>query len=153
MWYHLYVESRIWQKWTYLKNRKQTHGQRKQTYGYQRGKGGERDKLGVWVEHIHTQISSVQSLSRVRLFATPWITARQTSLSITNSRSSLRLTSIKSMMPSKYLILCCPLLLPPIPPTIRVFSNESTLRIEVAKILEFQLQHQSLQRTPRTNLL
>ena len=74
------------------------------------------------------QIRSDQSLSCVRLFATPWITARQASLSITNSRSSLRLMSIESMMPSSRLILCCPLLLlPPIPPSIRVFSNESTL--------------------------
>ena len=70
------------------------------------------------------QFSSVQSLSRVRLFATPWITARQASLSITNSRSSLRLTSIESMMPSSHLILCRPLLLlPPIPPSIRVWVN------------------------------
>ena len=84
------------------------------------------------------QIRSHQSLSRVRLFATPWITARQASLSITNSRSSLRLMSIESVMPSSHLILCCPLLLlPPIPPSIRVFSNESTLRM--AKVLEFQL--------------
>ena len=75
-----------------------------------------------------TAISSVQSLSRVWLFATPWIAARQASLSITNSWSSLKLTSIKSVMPSSHLILCCPLfLLPPIPPSIRVFSNESTL--------------------------
>ena len=75
-------------------------------------------------------ISSVQSLSHVRLFATPWITARQASLSITNSRSSLRRTSIESVMPSSHLILCRPrLLLPPIPPSIRVFSNESTLRM------------------------
>ena len=67
---------------------------------------------------------SVQ-LSRVRLFATPWITARQASLSITNSQSSLRLTSIESVMPSSHLILCRPLLLlPPTPPSIRVFSNE-----------------------------
>ena len=74
------------------------------------------------------QFSSVQSLSRVQLFATPWITARQASLSITNSRSSLRLTSIESVMPSSHLILCHPLLLlPPIPPSIRIFSNESTL--------------------------
>ena len=73
-------------------------------------------------------IRSDQSLSRVRLFATPWITARQASLSITNSRSSLRLMSIESVMPSSDLILCRPLLLlPPIPPSIRVFSNESTL--------------------------
>ena len=75
-------------------------------------------------------ISSVQSLSCVQLFATPWIAARQASLSITNSRSSLRLTSIESVMPSSHLILSHPVrLLPPIPPSIRVFSNESTLRI------------------------
>ena len=75
-----------------------------------------------------SRFSSVQSLSRVRLFAIPWIAARQASLSITNSRSSLRLTSIESVMPSSHLILCCPLLhLPPIPPSIRTFSNESTL--------------------------
>ena len=72
--------------------------------------------------------SSVQSLSRVQLFATPWITARQASLSITNSWSLLKLMSIKSVMPSSYLILCRPLLLlPPIPPSIRVFSSDSTL--------------------------
>ena len=75
--------------------------------------------------NISAQFSSVQSLSRVQLFATPWIVARQASLSITNSRSSLTLTSIKSVMPSSHLILCRPLLLlPPIPPSIRVFSNE-----------------------------
>ena len=74
------------------------------------------------------QVSSVQSLSRVWLFATPWIAARQASLSITNSWSLLRLLSIESVMPSSHLILCHPLLLlPPIPPSIRVFSNESTL--------------------------
>ena len=74
------------------------------------------------------QFSSVQSLSGVRLFATPWIAACQASLSITHSQSSLRLTSIKSVMSSSHLILCRPLLLlPPIPPSIRVFSNESTL--------------------------
>ena len=70
------------------------------------------------------QFSSVQSLSRVRLFVTPWITARQASLSITISWSSLRLTSIKSVMPSRHFILCHPfLLLPLIPPSIRVFSG------------------------------
>jgi len=75
-------------------------------------------------------LNSVQLLSRVWLFATPWIAACQASLSITNSQSSLRLTSIESVMPSSHLILCCPLLLlPPIPPSIRVFSNESTLRM------------------------
>ena len=68
------------------------------------------------------QFSSVQSLSHVRLFATPWITARQVSLSITNSRSSPKLTSIELVMPSSHLIFCRPLvLLPPIPPSIRVF--------------------------------
>ena len=82
--------------------------------------------------------SSVQMLSRVWLFATLWITARQASLSITNSRSSLRLTSIESGMPSSHLILCCPrLLLPPIPPSIRVFSNESTLLMRWPKYWSF----------------
>ena len=77
---------------------------------------------------------SDQSLSHVRLFATPWITALQASLSITNSWSSLRLTSIESVTPSSHLILCHPLLLlPPIPPSIRVFSNESTLRMRWPK--------------------
>ena len=78
--------------------------------------------------HIYIKSLSVQSLSRVWLFVTPWIAAHQASLSITNSRSSLRLTSIESVMPSSHLILCRSLLLPPpIPPSIRVFSNESTL--------------------------
>ena len=81
---------------------------------------------------------SVQSLSHVWLFATPWITARQASLSITNSRSSLRLTSIESVMPYSHLIPCRPLrLLPPIPPSIRVFSNESTLRMRWPKYWSF----------------
>ena len=76
------------------------------------------------------QFSSVQSLSHVRLFATPWIAARQASLSTTNTQSSHRLASIESVMPPSHLILCCPLLLlPPIPPSIKVFSNESTLRM------------------------
>ena len=71
-------------------------------------------------------LTVVQSLSRVRLFVTPWTAARQASLSITNSRSSLKLKSIESVMPSNHLILCCPLLLlPSIFPSIRVFSNES----------------------------
>ena len=84
------------------------------------------------------QIRSDQSLSRVRLFATPWIAACQDSLSITNSRSSLRLTSIESVMPSSHLILCRPLLLlPPMPPSIRVFSNESTLRMRWPKYWSF----------------
>ena len=72
--------------------------------------------------------SSIQSLSRVRVFVTPWITARQASLSITNSRSSLRLKSVESVMSSSHLILWHPLLLlPSKPPSIRVFSNESAL--------------------------
>jgi len=82
----------------------------------------------VWgTIHIYNAIfSSVQSLSRVRLFATPWIAARQASLSITNSRCSPRLRSYESVMPSSHFLLCRPLLLlPPIPPSIRVFSNES----------------------------
>ena len=83
-------------------------------------------------------ISSVQSLSRVWLFATPWTAARQASLSITNSRSSLKLTSIESVIPSSHLILCRPLfLLPPIPPSIRVFSNESALHMRWPKYWSF----------------
>ena len=85
-----------------------------------------------------SQFSSVQLLSRVQLFVTPWIAARQASLSITNSPSSLRLTSIESLMPFSHLILCHPLLLlPPIPPSIRVFSNESTLLMRWPKDWSF----------------
>ena len=83
------------------------------------------------ISSASVQFSSVQSLSHVQLFATPWITAHQASLSNTNSRSSLKLVSIELVMPSSHLILCCPLvLLLPIPPSIRVFSNESALRIK-----------------------
>ena len=82
--------------------------------------------------------SSVQSLSCVQLFATPWIAARQAFLSITNSRSSPKLMSIKSVMPSSHLILCHPLLLLPlIPPSIRVFSNEPTLHMRWPKYWSF----------------
>ena len=101
-------------------------------------------RIGVsYVESIsllktRSQFSSVQSLSRVQLFETPWIAAHQASLSITNSQSSLRLTSIESMMPSSHFILCHPLLLlPPIPPSMRVFSNESTLRMRWPKYWSF----------------
>ena len=84
------------------------------------------------------QFSSVQLLSCVRLFGTPWIAARQASLPITNSQSSPKLKSIKSVMPSSHLILCCPLLLlPPIPPRIRVFSNESALLMRWPKYWSF----------------
>ena len=87
---------------------------------------------------LFSSVSSVQSLSRVWLFATPWIAARQASLSITNSRSSPRVTFIKSVMPSSHLILCRPLLLlPPIRPSIRVFSKESTLRMRWPKYWSF----------------
>ena len=86
------------------------------------------------------QFSSVQSLSHVRLFAIPWIAAHQASLFITNSQSSLRLMSIKSVMPSSHLILCRPLLLlPPIPPSIRVFSSESTLCMRWLKYCSFSV--------------
>ena len=84
------------------------------------------------------QFSSVQSLSHVLLFATPWIAAHQASLSITNSRSSPKLMCIESVMPSSHLILCSPfLLLPAIPPSIRVFSNESTLLMRWPKSWSF----------------
>ena len=86
------------------------------------------------------QFSSVQSLSRVQLFVTPWIAAHQASLSITNSRSSLKLMCIEAVMPSSHLILCRPfLLLHPIPPSIRVFSNESTLCMRWPKYWSFSL--------------
>ena len=85
-------------------------------------------KSWTWLKQLSIQFSSVQSLSCVRLFVTPWIAACQDSLSITNSRSSLRLTSIESVMPSSHLILGRPLLLlPPVLPRIKVFSNESAL--------------------------
>ena len=110
------------------------------------------NKVSELVPFSSVQFSSVQSLSCVRLFVTPWIAARQASLSITSSQSLLKLMSIESVMPSSHLILCCPLLLlPPIPPSMRIFSNKSLH--EVAKVLEFQLQHQSFQWTPRTDLL
>ena len=97
---------------------------------------GERITEIMWVSE--RKKGSVQSLSCIRLFETPWIAARQASLSITNSRSSLRLTSIQSVMPSSHLILCRPLLLlPPIPSSIRVFSNESTLPMRWPKYWSF----------------
>ena len=91
-------------------------------------------ELRTTVQFSSVQLSSVQSLIRVRLFVTPWITARQASLSITNYQSLLKLMPIKSVMPSSHLILCHPLLLlPPIPRSIRVFSNESTLHMRWPK--------------------
>ena len=95
----------------------------------------------VSVRLIQVSVSSVEfscSVVSDSLWPTPWIAARQASMSITNSRGSLRLPSIKSVMPSNHLILCHPLLLlPPIPPSIRVFSNESTLRMRWPKYWSF----------------
>ena len=84
------------------------------------------------------QFSTVQKLSRVRLFATPWIAACQASLSTTSSLSLFKLMSIESVIPSNHLILCCPLLLlSPIPPRTNVFSNEPTLRMRWPKYWSF----------------
>ena len=103
--------------------------------------------MKIYLKHIKlyimlctkiVQFSSVQLLNRGRLFMTPWIAARQASLSITNSQSSLKFKSFKSVIPSSHLILCGPLLLlPPIPPSIRVFSNESTLPTRWPKYWSF----------------
>ena len=107
-----------------------------------------------WKWSRSVQFSSVQSLSQVRLFVTPWIAACQASLSITNSRSLLKLMSTKWVMPSSHLILCRPLLLLPPNPSQHqgLFQWVSSLH-QVAKVLEFQLQHQSFWWTPRTDLL
>ena len=97
-----------------------------------------REKIREALVGLLQEFSSVQSVSRVRLFVTPWIAARQASLSITNSQSSLRFMSIESVMPSSHLILCHPLfLLPPIPPSIMIFSSESTLRMRWPKYWSF----------------
>ena len=94
--------------------------------------------LYIYITFIIYVFSSVQSLSHVRFFVTSWITVRQASLSITNSWSLLKFMSIESMMPFSHLILCHPLLLlPPIPPSIKVFSNESTLRMRGPKYWSF----------------
>ena len=98
-----------------------------------RWKVGEEGISGLMVERVLAAISSVQSFSCVRFFATRWIAARQASLSITNSWSLPKPMTIKSVMPSIHLILCRPLLLPPIPPSIRVFSKESTFRMRWPK--------------------
>ena len=99
------------------------------------------------------QFSSVQLLSRVRLFGTPWIAARQASLSITNSQSLLRFTSIKSMMPWSHLILSSPSSLAPNPSQHQSHFQWVNSSHEVAKVLEFQLLHHSFQRNPRADLL
>ena len=96
-----------------------------------------KNRTAIWSCHP-IGFSSVQSVSRIWLFATPWIAARQASLSITNSHSLLKLMPIESVMPSSQLILCCPLLLlPPIPTSIRVFSNDSALRVRWPKYWSF----------------
>ena len=99
------------------------------------------------------QFTSVQLLSCVRLFATPWITARQASLSITNSWSLLKLLCIESVMPWSHLILSSPSPLDPSPFQHQGLFQWVNSSHEVAKVLEFQLQHQSFQWTPRTDLL
>ena len=101
------------------------------------------------------QFSSVQSLSRVQLFATPWIAAHQASLSITNSWNLLKLTSIESVISSNHLILCHP---SPFPPAFNLSQHQGIFKWvssshQVAKVLEFQLQHQSFQWIFRTDFL
>ena len=104
--------------------------------------------------YYYIQFSSVQSLTHVQLFATPWSSGCQASLSITNSWSLLKLMSIEPVMPSNHLILCRPLLLQPsIFPSIRVFSNESVLCIRWPKYLMYQLQNQSSQWIFRTDII
>ena len=103
------------------------------------GHNMERDKpCSLSSQSNSFQFNSVQSLSCVRLFATPWIAARQASLSITNSQNLPKLMPTESVMPSNHLILCPPLLLlPSIFPSIRIFSNESALRIRGSKYWSF----------------
>ena len=101
------------------------------------------------VTAILLSVQSVQLLSHVQLFATPWTAPSQASQSITNSWSSLKLTSIESVMPSSHLILCRPLLLlPPIPPSIKVFSNESTLCMRWPKYWSFSFSISSSKEHP-----
>ena len=95
--------------------------------------------VNTCMTHIcYTYVAVIQSLSRIRLFATPWTAARQASLSITNSQGLLKLMCIESVMPSNHLIRCRPLLLPPsVFPSIRVFSHESALHIKWPKYWSF----------------
>ena len=100
--------------------------------------GRETFLLHCPIYQLSVQFSSVQLLSHVRLFVTPWTAARQASLSFTNSQSLLKLVSIESVIPSNHLILCCPLLLlPSIFPSIRICSSESALRIRWPKYWSF----------------
>ena len=107
----------------------------------------------IFVLNFHGDQWTVQLLSRVSLFATPWIAECQASLSITNSWSLVKLMPIESVMPPNHLILCCPRLSPSIFPSIRVFFQWVSSSHQVAKVLEFQLQYQSFQRTFRTDFL
>ena len=103
-------------------------------------------KIGATNASVKLSFSSV---SHVLLFATPWITAWQASLFITNSQSSLKLMSIDWVMPSRHLFLCCPLLLlPPVPPSIKVFSNESTLHMRWPKYWSFSFSISSSKEHP-----
>ena len=111
-----------------------------------RGLGPQVISLGqetVLCTFFHPKLPTLRpwfsSLSRVRLFVTPWTAAHQASLSITNSRSLPKHMSIESVMPSNHLTLCRPLLLPPVPPSLRVFANESALRIRWPKYWSFSI--------------
>ena len=128
---------RKWQSTPEFLPRK-SHGQRSLA-GYSPWGHKESDTTdATW--HTSTHQDSIQSLSCVQLFVTPWTAARQASLSFTNSQSLLKILSIKSVMPSNHLILCCPLLLPPsIFPSIRVFYNESVLHIKLPKYWNFSI--------------
>ena len=107
-------------------------------WGHKESDTTEQLYLFIFVICSSIRWSSVQSLSRVWIFETPWTAAHQASLSITNSQSPPKPMSIESVMPSNHLILCCPLLLlPSIPPSIRVFSNESALCIRWSKYWSF----------------
>ena len=108
--------------------------------------------VSVWRNGYWFQISSVQWSSHVQLFATPWTTACQASLSITNSQSLPKLMSIESVMPSNHLVHCRPLLLPSVFPSIRLFFHESAFLIKWPK-LKLQLQHQSFQWIFRVDFL
>ena len=99
--------------------------------------GRQKDCTSCGRQYSIYLFSSVRLLSRVRLFATPWTAARQASLSIANSGSLLKLMSIESVLTSNHLIPCCPLLLPSVFPSIRVFSNESAFRIRWPKYWSF----------------
>ena len=121
---------------------------------YEARKKVRQAKSGLNCSCYHSVVNIVLSLSAVYIFETPWTTAYQGPLSFTNSQSLLKFISIKSVMLSNHLIFCHPhLLLPSIFPSIRVFFNESTLRIRWPKVLELQLQHQSFQWLFRVDFL